>query len=71
MAGVAPLGMLHEKVDASGKKLNRQDAKFAKEDQDEGSETGFHASLRRFSIRLAWRSWRLGGESGFSSGIFR
>jgi hypothetical protein len=60
---------LHEKIDTSGQKMNHQDAKFAKEDQYEGSEAGFHASLLRFSIRLAWRTWRLGGEHRFSSGI--
>ena len=60
-----PLGTLHGKIDTSGHKLNRQDAKFAKEDQYEGSEDGFHASLLRFSIRLAWRTWRLGGEYRF------
>ena len=44
---VPPLGKLHEKVDASRGKLNRQDAKFAKEARDEGSETGFLAPLSR------------------------
>jgi hypothetical protein len=47
---VPPLGTLHEKVDTSGKKLNRQDAKFAKKAQDEGSEIRFHASVSRFSF---------------------
>ena len=59
---VPPLGLLHGKVDASGRKLNRQEAKFAKEARDEGSETGFHASVSR--VPSDW----LGGESESTPG---